>query len=655
MLALTGIDCEFISAGSARAMKESSGNAPCSLGDLSPIPVILAEEVKLAVISLALRLSSKDCIAFSCLWLIAGFCSIAPAHAEPHISASRILERFYRATGGDEWKLYEECDSAGSVTFSGKKGSLHTIENLRDGGNRAEVQIPDLGVKQADGNYVAEGWHQDADGDIQLSGSNDPSNVDDRYLTRRAYWQPNFGGAVVKMLSAESEGSESWDRLQFKVPGGRGFVLWINQKTGLLDRMESGDTKRFSDYRPVDGVLMPFVESKPAGNGEVVVNYSSRTLRKHIDQAAFAIPFRNDYGMPLSGEVTVAAEKGLTVKARVNGEGPFSTLFDTGSINIISKKLATRLGLKLEAEGVELGTSTPSNMQVHKTHVDTLQIGDLVVHNQSFVALDLPGVNEDSFGLVVGYELMRRLGVRVDYDHQRITFYDAARFRYSGAGTAVPIQFHGNYLVAQTAVGDAAGPFVLDTGNESGTFTNGGFTNANHLVETLSARFMGYNGRGYAGPSPEAYLARTDKFRIGDVVAPSTVIHLVIDQSDKRTEAGNIGQDVLSKFTEVFDCMHGVVYFEKSGRSSQPEVFNRAGLLFDSFGHGLQVMTVLPGSSGAEAGLRVGDNITDVDGKAPPDEVNPPAFLEPAGTAVHLSVRRADKALTMTVILRDVL
>ena len=41
--------------------------------------------------------------------------------------------------------------------------------------------------------------------------------------------------------------------------------------------------------------------------------------------------------------------------------------------------------------------------------------------------------------------------------------------------------------------------------------------------------------------------------------------------------------------------MHGKVYFERTKDSDRPEVFNGAGLIFDSFGHGLQVMTVLRG------------------------------------------------------------
>ncbi len=101
--------------------------------------------------------------------------------------------------------------------------------------------------------------------------------------------------------------------------------------------------------------------------------------------------------------------------------------------------------------------------------------------------------------------------------------------------------------------------------------------------------------------------------------------------------------------------MHGQVYFETTKESAQPEVFNRAGLLFDSFGHGLEVMTVLPGSPGAQAGIKTGDVIAAIDGKAPDDEMNQPAFLRPSGTHLRLTVKQGTETRDVTVTLRDVL
>jgi predicted aspartyl protease len=581
------------------------------------------------------------------------FCSRTFAAQGPP-TAQAILQHFYQAVGGSAWQHYEECDSDGTATVSQKTGSLRYIEDLQSGANVSQAEIGALDVKQADGNGPMQSWHQDADGDIQLSNPGSPDNIDDRYLTSRAYWRPEFGGAAVTVLAPQSEGSTTWDRLRFQVPGGSGFTLWINRQTGLLDRVEGKTTKELIDYRPVNGVMLPFVEKKPVGSEMLTVVYKRRTLRQHLDAAAFAIPFRKDYQMPPSGEVSVPAEGGLIFQATIDGKGPLKGVFDTGSVNILSANLARKLGLKVDAQGLEFGTSSPANVQAHKTHVDTLQIGELMVRDQTFYVIALPDDN-DGPSFLVGYELLRRLAVKIDFEHQRLTFYDGPRFHYSGPGTAVPLQFQGNALLVQASIGDASGMFLLDSGNESGTMMSTGFTVKNDLVHALSAHFLAYNGRGFAGPSPEAYLARVNTMRIGDVRIPSIIGRFSTNPSDTSNLAGNIGQNILRNFTEVFDCMRGQVYFETTKGSAQPEVFNRAGLVFDSFGHGLQAMTVLPDSPGAQAGVETGDLITAIDGKTPDDDVNQPAFLQPSGTQLQLTLQHGTGTRQVTVTLRDVL
>jgi hypothetical protein len=366
-------------------------------------------------------------------------------------------------------------------------------------------------------------------------------------------------------------------------------------------------------------------------------------------------PLPKDYHMPPGGEVSVPAEGGLIFQATINGKGPFKAGFDTGSgVNVLSADLARKLRLKLDAQATELGTSSPANVQVHKAHIDTLQIGDLLLRDQTFYVIDFPGgVDDTSF--LVGYDILRRFAVRIDFEQQRLTFYDGPRFHYSGPGTAVPLRIQENALLIKASIGNATGWFELDSGNDSGTMVFTGFTVKNNLVQALGAHFLAYNGRGFAGPSPQAYLARVKTMRIGGVPVPSVIERFSTDPSDKRELDGNIGQDILSHFTEVFDCMHGQVYFETTRESAQPEVFNRAGLLFDSFGHGLEVMTVLPGSPGAQAGIETGDVITAIDGKTPDDEMHQPLFLQPSGTRLQLTVQHGTETRQLTVTLKDVL
>jgi C-terminal processing protease CtpA/Prc len=66
-------------------------------------------------------------------------------------------------------------------------------------------------------------------------------------------------------------------------------------------------------------------------------------------------------------------------------------------------------------------------------------------------------------------------------------------------------------------------------------------------------------------------------------------------------------------------------------------------------------MTVLPESPGDVAGLAVGDIITGIDGQPPGDDPEEPAFQQPVGTVVHLTVKRGDEVRKIDVTLKDVI
>jgi hypothetical protein len=145
---------------------------------------------------------------------------------------------------------YRECDSDGTATVDGKTGSLRRIEDLQRGAHVIQVEIPALDVKQRDGNGPTQSWDPDADGDIQLSNPESPDNIDDRYLTSRAYWRPEFGGAAVTALDPQTGGYTTWDRLRFQVPGRSGFTLWINRQNRPARSFARKDRERIERLPP---------------------------------------------------------------------------------------------------------------------------------------------------------------------------------------------------------------------------------------------------------------------------------------------------------------------------------------------------------------------------------------------------------------------
>ena len=373
-------------------------------------------------------------------------------------------------------------------------------------------------------------------------------------------------------------------------------------------------------------------------------------------QVAQAQSAFTDYAMPPSGQVSVPAEGGLTFQMKVNGQGPFATVFDTGAVNVISASFATQLGLKVEGNPIDFG-AIGGGTKVHTTHVDTLSIGDLIVRNQTFYVLDIPsgaGVPQ----MLVGWEFLQRFAVRMDFQHNELTFSDLSHFTYQGSGTAVPLILnkHGNGVYLDAKVDGIRGRFQLDSGNETGLFLNAAFVDKHHLPESLHAKLRGYNGKGLGGDAPEAWFTRLHTLDLGSVGLRDPVVRLLTAKDNYLQKlAGNIGQSTLKHFTVTVDCRHRVMYLEKLPNWDARELFNRAGLIDDGQDSGDEVQTVFPGSPAEAAGLRRGDLITAINGAKPGDDAHDPAFTQPVGTVLHLTVRRDGVEHTYDVTLGDVL
>ncbi len=576
------------------------------------------------------------------------------ANAQSPQTTQEILTQVREATGGSAWNRAAELLATGTLVFGGKSGTFQYTQDLRTGANVDRGQVPDF-FKESDATRPVQDWLQDDAGNVQLRfGAKDPGEVDDLYISSNGWWRANSGGAAVSLLQPITTDGVTYDLLRFKVPGGNGFTLWVDRRSHLIERIASpNQTTYLSDYRRVKGgLLLPF--RKQLGNGPVFTT-TKLTLLPTVNQADFQPPFATDYTMPASGEVTVPSKDGVIIQAKINGQGPFPTVFDTGARNILSAAFAKRLGLKVQTQPVHFG-AIGGAITVHLAHVDTLTIGALTVRDQTFDVLDIPS-DSGAPQLLVGWELMRRFAVRLDFEHNRITFFNGPSFHSTGAGTPVPLILlkSGNGAEFRAEADGIPGVFLLDSGNQSGSFLNSSFVQQHGLVRALSAHYRGYNGKGFGGPSPEAWVARLHTLRIGGLALANPIFRLQTQPDGPYPDAGNIGQSVLRRFTLTVDCMRGVMYLERNKNSDTPDVFNRAGLILD-WGDGVdRVMTVLPGSPAEQAGLKAGDSITAINGQTPKDDPNDPLFTQPAGTVLRLTVSRDGASHEHTVTLKDLL
>ncbi|WP_213807365.1 PDZ domain-containing protein [Granulicella sp. dw_53] len=260
--------------------------------------------------------------------------------------------------------------------------------------------------------------------------------------------------------------------------------------------------------------------------------------------------------------------------------------------------------------------------------------------------------------MLVGWEFLQRFAVRMDFQRNELTFYALPHFTYVGSGAAVPLILnkHGNGIYLDAKVDGIRGRLQLDSGNETGLFLNAAFVDKHHLPGLLHATLRGYNGKGLGGDAPEAWFARLHTLDLGSIILRNPVVRLLTAKDNYVQKlAGNIGQSTLKHFAVTVDCRHRVMYLEKLPGWDTRELFNRAGLIYDDLPGGDEVKTVFPGSPAESSGLKRGDLITAINGAKPADNLNDPAFIQPTGTLLHLTVRRDGVEHNYDVTLSDVL
>ena len=359
---------------------------------------------------------------------------------------------------------------------------------------------------------------------------------------------------------------------------------------------------------------------------------------------------------PTGWHVTVPADGGLIFQMTVDGKGPYRTVFDTGAVNIMSANFAQQLNLRVDEKTTDFG-AIGGGVKARTVYVDTLTIGELNIKNQTFYVLDIPS-DAGTPQMAVGWEFMQMFAVEIDPKRNEITFFEGTHFRYQGKGEAVPIFLHtnGNGIDVDAKVDGIKGRFLVDSGNQFGTFLSSVFVAQNNLVAKLNARYRGYNGRGFGGDSPSAWYVRLHSFQVGKfkIKGPISRLQTASDSFDGKL-AGNIGQDILNRFVVTVDCKHAVLYLEKTPLWNKPATFNRTGMIVDFNHDSDEVKTVLPGGPADAAGLRQGDRILTINGAKPADDPNDPIFKQPAGTVLHLQVRRGEISQPYSIQLRDLL
>jgi predicted aspartyl protease len=254
----------------------------------------------------------------------------------------------------------------------------------------------------------------------------------------------------------------------------------------------------------------------------------------------------------------------ICVDVSLDGAGPFHFLLDTGSRNVLTRKVFDQLHLTEQGNVTIKGTGYRSE-QGAITKIGETRLAGLSLRDQPFIVI--PAVGNSGLDGTIGYEWFRRAPILLDYPAHRITLYDPAHFSYEGRARATPLAFSGLTPQIAGALDGVPGTFSIDTGSDLFLTLSLSFIAAHDLLDkyrpagTVKSLGMGGASTLLSGQGKLLHLGGLD------IAAPVLEFPTLGKGVFAETEvAGNIGNGILKNLTLLFNYAGGKVYLDQGLR-----------------------------------------------------------------------------------------
>jgi PDZ domain/Aspartyl protease len=531
--------------------------------------------------------------------------------------------------------------------------------------------------------HTAEGFDTRMPWTRDISGANTPEQGGDQarlavsaaYRNANLWWRKDLGGARIEYVARETLAGTPADHLLIYPRSGVRFDAWFDARTHLLlliaePQMFFHTRTVYSDYRRDGGVMLAHSVLEDPGTGNA--GYEHLTLRtvsfgpaRPLD--TYARPPTPPTGVTIAGGAASASitfrllNNHIYVEGRVNGGGPYTFIVDIGGHTLLSPKVVADAGLRATGNAPESGAgekqSSTGFVPVRTISIGAVEMRDQVAFATSIYTPDIEGIPVDG---MVGFELFRRLIVRIDYERKVLTFTEPGHASFRNAGVAVPFVFYTHLPFVRGRIDETPATFDIDTGSRSELDVTSPAVARDHLRQRYPKGEREVTGWGVGGPS-QSYVVRLHSVTLGTVTVNAPVADLSNAAGGSFSDSnydGNIGTGFLKQFVVTFDYGHQLMYLRRI-QPPPPDVgdFDRSGLWINAAYGGYVVTYVASGSPAAEAGLQTSDVILELDGRPAraEDLSNARELLRarPAGTHVAMLVKRKTGERRIVVILRD--
>jgi hypothetical protein len=333
---------------------------------------------------------------------------------------------------------------------------------------------------------------------------------------------------------------------------------------------------------------------------------------------------------------------------------------DSGGSRALSLDLTKALnaGLQPNATGSNAGVG-PDVRRDQRVRGVTVEVGSVTLPDMTIVLVPRPNVVPD-IDCIFGLGLLQEYAIEFDYTIPAVRLVPATAFRAAATAVAVPITIDRTATPSAKArlrfengdVIDAT--FMVDTGaSYYDVVLLKPFLDANRVIERIGPTVPRFSDT----PGMALSAARATAFTLGSFEIRGPVTALVSTASGGTfTVDGLVGTGFLRRFKATFDYAHQRLWLEPNGRLQEPQPFDASGLeVRPTEDHGWTIVAVAPNSTAAEAGLEIGDTLTQIDGRAATELTlgDIQALLSRPETTCVVRVNRHGDVRTATLRLRN--
>ena len=516
-------------------------------------------------------------------------------------------------------------------------------------------------------------WMKDQNGKVrELVGYEKEKMNQELYFETYAYLFPERGKGSTKLISQEGK----YYVVEVTPEGGESRKLYINDSTFLVDKYEEPMdeetvTVYLSDYRSVDGIMMPFAAHQTTGKPQydIYIETERTMVNLPLSDTLFLKPREGgkDYIFTNSAASTRVpfelVSNHIYLKVKINNTPSLSFILDTGAgANCMDLSKARELGIqtvgKVEAKGVG-GSADASFLQV-----DSIGVGDLTLFDQKMASIQLSQLQVyDGMPIdgILGYDFLSRFTVGIDYQNQILTIWEPDSFTYSGTGETIPITIEGNTPQVMGKVdGEYEGTFRIDTGSRSNLDLHAPFVREHELLEKYPKYLNAPSGFGVGGAS-KGVIARIKSFQLGDFIIESPVCGFSLAQEGAfatTKSAGNIGGGILKRFNVIFDYTRNQMILEQNKNFDAPDRYSMSGLLLMKDKDDIKVYDVIKDSPAEKEGIKAGDQILAID-QQPAGSYSLQQIREllnqEEGSKITLKIKSVDKTREVQLTLKGLI